>query len=215
VLAGWADQTPKTFRFSLKASRRITHQLKLENAGESVSYLFKVAAILQQRLGPVLFQLPPFLKKDVGRLRDFLGVIPEGCLVAVEFRHPSWFDDEVFDTLRSRNAALCTGDLDDAAKSPPLVATASWGYLRLRRDDYDDAALGSWAERIVAQPWTEAYAYLKHELRGPELASRLNALAGGAPGPGIVKAPGEPPAAQPGIARASRRRPAKRRKSGG
>jgi uncharacterized protein YecE (DUF72 family) len=220
VLAGWADQTPKTFVFTLKATRRITHQLRLENAEESVSHLFKVAAILEQRLGPVLFQLPPFLRKDAGKLRDFLGLLPEGCLAAFEFRHPSWFDDEVFETLRAHNAALCTGDVDDAAKSTPLVATASWGYLRLRRSDYAEPELVSWAERIFAQPWSEAYAYFKHEVRGPELAARLNSLAGEA-GPGLVKAPAPPPAAElepaaepaarPGVTRAAPPRRARRK----
>jgi uncharacterized protein YecE (DUF72 family) len=121
----------------------------------------------------VLFQLPPFLKKDVPLLREFLGELPRELRSAFEFRHVSWFADDVFDALRAHDAALCTGDAEKNDRSPPLVATASWGYLRLRADDYPDQALDAWAERILSQPWSEAYAFLKHEVRGPELALAL------------------------------------------
>lgn len=173
VLAGWAGKVPDGFRFVLKASRRITHQQRLKDADDSVAYLFKVAAALGPKLGPILFQLPPFLKKDVGLLTDFLAALPSGRLAAFEFRNASWFDDAVYDALRARNAALVGGDADKAEKSPPLVATADWGYLRLRAADYADADLARWAESIAAEPFGDVYAFFKHEQHGPALAQAL------------------------------------------
>ncbi len=168
VLAGWAEQTPAGFRFVLKASRRITHIQRLKEVGELVDYLFRTAATLGDRLGPLLFQLPPHMKKDLNRLRVFLELVPPGRRVALEFRHASWFEDDVFELLRAHGAALCfaeTGSGDEEGKSlaVPLVATAAWGYLRLRREDYSDADLESWAARINAQPWSEAFVFFKHE----------------------------------------------------
>jgi uncharacterized protein YecE (DUF72 family) len=186
VLAGWAEQTPPGFRFVLKASRRITHIQRLKDVGELVDYLFTTAATLGERLGPLLFQLPPYMKKDLDRLRAFLELVPKARRVALEFRNASWFEDDVFDLLRAHDAALCvaeTGsddDDDESASEPvPLVATASWGYLRLRRNDYADADLRAWAERIGAEPWSEAYVFFKHEDEGaaPRLALRLMELA--------------------------------------
>lgn len=173
MLSGWADAVPEHFRFALKAPRRITHQQRLKDADESVTYLFKMAAALGPKLGPILFQLPPFLKKDVDRLKDFLTVLPGGCLAAFEFRNVSWFDDAVYDVLRARNAALVGGDADQPGKSPPLVATADWGYLRLRAADYSDADLSRWAKTIAAEPFKDAYAFFKHEKHGPALAQAL------------------------------------------
>jgi len=187
VLAGWAEQTPPGFRFVLKASRRITHIQRLKGVAELVDYLFETAATLGERLGPLLFQLPPYMKKDSDRLRAFLELVPKERRVALEFRNASWFEDDVFDVLRAHDAALCvaeTGSDDDdesASEVVPLVATASWGYLRLRRDDYTDADLHAWAERIAAQPWSDAYVFFKHEDEGaaPRLAQRLLELAAG------------------------------------
>jgi uncharacterized protein YecE (DUF72 family) len=186
VLAGWAEQTPAGFRFVLKASRRITHIQRLKEVGELVDYLFRTAATLGDRLGPLLFQLPPHMKKDLDRLRIFLELVPQDRRVALEFRHASWFEDDVFDLLRAHDAALCfaeTGSEDEEGESlsVPLVATTGWGYLRLRREDYTDADLQSWAKRINAQPWSEAYVFFKHEDEGaaPRLAQRLLELAAG------------------------------------
>jgi uncharacterized protein YecE (DUF72 family) len=184
VLAGWAGQTPESFRFVLKASRRITHIQRLKDVGELVDYLFQTAATLGDRLGPLLFQLPPHMKKDLDRLRVFLELVPKERRVALEFRHASWFEDDVFELLRAHDAALCvaeTGsedDEDEGSEPVPLVATASWGYLRLRRDDYTDANLRSWAERIAGQSWSDAYVFFKHEDEGaaPKLALRLMEL---------------------------------------
>lgn len=173
LVSGWGSRVPDGFRFAIKAPRRITHMQKLKNVEDSVGYLLKATAGLGSKLGSVLFQLPPFLKKDVPLLDEFLAKLPKELRSAFEFRHVSWFADDVFDTLRAYDAALCTGDAEKNERSPPLVATASWGYLRLRADDYTDAALDDWAERIRSQPWSEAYAFLKHEVRGPELAQAL------------------------------------------
>jgi uncharacterized protein YecE (DUF72 family) len=173
LVNGWGSRVPEGFRFAIKAPRRITHMQKLKGAEDSIGFLLNATAGLGPKLGSVLFQLPPFLKKDVPLLQEFLGKLPKALRAAFEFRNVSWFTDDVFDALRAHDAALCTGDAEKGDRSPPLVATASWGYLRLRADDYSDAALDEWAERIRSQPWSEAYAFLKHELRGPELANAL------------------------------------------
>jgi len=180
VLERWAGEVPESFRFVLKASQRITHRKRLRDVGEEISYFFETAAVLGERLGPVLFQLPPFSKKDAPRLRDFLAGLPRGARAALEFRHESWFDDEVFGVLREGGAAHCLADTDEGEADPALVATGDWGYLRLRRSEYSDAELGRWLERIRAQPWREAYVFFKHEDegRGPDLAQRLLALLG-------------------------------------
>jgi uncharacterized protein YecE (DUF72 family) len=178
LLEAWASEVPADFKFVLKASQRITHLQRLKDADESVAYLLDVAATLQQRLGGLLFQLPPNLKKDVPRLRAFLDLLPTQQRAAFEFRHASWFDDEVFALLHDHQAALCIaeaeGDLD-----VPVVATADWGYLRLRRPDYDDAQLKAWAKRVRQQNWQDAFVFFKHEEagRGPQLATRFIELA--------------------------------------
>jgi uncharacterized protein YecE (DUF72 family) len=174
LLRGWAEQVPEHFAFVLKASQRITHIQRLKECGELLRYLFGVTAVLGPRLGPLLFQLPPNFKKDVPRLKSFFGDMPERRRVAVEFRHASWFDDEVFETLRAEGAALCVADTGEEPAAP-LEATAGWGYLRLRRENFSDDELRGWARRIREQPWTDAYVFLKHEEegKGPKLAARL------------------------------------------
>ena len=176
LLEGWATQVPEAFRFVLKASQRITHHKRLKEAGDEVAYFFGVAATLGERLGPALFQLPPNLKKDLPRLEAFLQTIPDGRRAAFEFRHASWFEEDVFQALRSRGAALCIAEDEDLAT--PLVATADWGYLRLRRQDYGDADVAAWAERVRAQKWGEVYVFFKHEDAGsgPKLAAQFLAL---------------------------------------
>jgi len=179
MLERWVEETPESFSFVVKASRRLTHQSRLDDA-DGTAYFFKMTALLGGRLGPALFQLPPHFRKDAGVLRDFLTLVPEGRRVAFEFRHASWFDDEVFDALRSKRAALCLADTDEAP-DPALVPTADWGYLRLRRADYDDRVLSAWAERIRAQPWSETWVFFKHEEEGmgPKLAARFIEHMGG------------------------------------
>ena len=169
----WAAETPASFSFALKAPRRLSHEKRLQDA-EAAAYFFSTSALLAERLGPTLFQLPPFFRKDVGRLSDFLAKVPEGRRVAFEFRHATWFDDEVYGALRAKGAALCLADTDETPVSR-LVATADWGYLRLRRVAYDDAALDTWAQRVRDQPWKEAWVFFKHEEAGtgPKLARQL------------------------------------------
>jgi uncharacterized protein YecE (DUF72 family) len=177
VLESWAAQVPERFRFALKASRRITHFRRLRDAGDETGYLLRTVVALGSRLGALLFQLPPNLPKDLPRLEAFLALLPEGTRAAFEFRHPSWFDDEVFELLRARGAALCVADRgEDGEPETPVVATAPFGYLRLRRERYSREDLVGWAARIGAQPWEEAFAYFTHEREGPALAADLAEL---------------------------------------
>lgn len=178
TLAGWASQTPEDFTFVLKASKRITHDKRLKEVEDSVRYLLPTAAALGTKLGPFLVQLPPNMKKDVPRLRDFLAIFP--ARAAFEFRHTSWFDDEVYAALREKNAAWCIADTGEEG-DPPFVSTADWGYLRLRRVVYEEADLRDWAERIRGQSWGEVFAFFKHEDAGtgPRLAARFMELWGG------------------------------------
>jgi uncharacterized protein YecE (DUF72 family) len=181
VLLEWADQVPAGFRFVLKASRRITHINRLANEDGSLEYFLRTVNVLGERLGPTLFQCPPSLRKDMARLTDFLALVPRTWRAAMEFRHASWFSDEVYDALRAHDIALVAVDEEESeGPGAPLVPTASWGYLRLRRTDYAEDALGGWLERIRSQPWSEAYAFLKHDEdkpTGPEAAVKLAELA--------------------------------------
>lgn len=178
LLQTWAGEVPSDFRFVLKASQRITHLQRLVDANEAVGYLLDVAGTLEQRLGALLFQLPPNLKKDVTRLDEFLALLPPPRRAAFEFRHPSWFDEEVFALLRAHQAALCIAEAEGDLVAP-VVATADWGYLRLRRPDYGDAELKAWAQRVRQQDWQDAFVFFKHEEagRGPQLAQRFLELA--------------------------------------
>ncbi len=187
MLERWAEQVPPEFVFVLKASQRITHRQRLSaESKETVDYLFDVASALGPRLGPVLFQTPPFLKKDTARLRAFLDFLPSDRPVAFEFRHETWRDAEVYETLRARNAALVCADTEESGEAgAPIVPTADWGYLRLRRCDYDDQALRPWMGRIRAQAWQRAFVFFKHEegkpLAWPAIESFIRAGARGAP----------------------------------
>jgi uncharacterized protein YecE (DUF72 family) len=177
LVARWAAEVPAGFTFVLKAPRRITHERKLMEVDDSLAYFFETASTLGPALGPTLVQLPPYFRRDLERLRSFLASVPEGRRVALEFRHESWSDEAVTEALRARGAALCLADVEDGAPQE-ITATARWGYLRLRRPDYTDEDLASWAARIRAQPWDEAFVFFKHEdeARGPEMAARLVSL---------------------------------------
>jgi uncharacterized protein YecE (DUF72 family) len=174
VLETWARSTPERFRFAIKASRRITHlaRLKAETAADSVDFLYRNLAALGAKRGPVLFQLPPFLKKDLPRLSEFLRLLPEGHGAAFEFRNDSWFADDVYDALKAAGAALCLSEREDNAP-PPLVETAPWGYVRLRLETYSDDDLEQWARRLEATSWREIYAYFMHEPTAPTYARTL------------------------------------------
>ncbi len=178
VLERWAEEVPKDFRFVLKASRRITHFQRLKGTDDSLDYLLEVSAVLQARRGPILFQLPPNMKKDSERLKNFVESLPGNAKAAFEFRHESWFDDEVTEILRAADAALCVADNEDS-EAPATLSTASFGYLRLRRADYDDEALTGWLGRAREQGWSEAYVFFKHEDdgAGPRMAKRFLELA--------------------------------------
>jgi uncharacterized protein YecE (DUF72 family) len=175
LLDGWMAKVSDEFRFALKAPRSITHISRLKDAGDGTAHFLKVAATLGARLGPILFQLPPFFRKDVGVLREFLAQLAPGVQAAFEFRHRSWFDDEVTALLSDQGAALVGGDPDEG-EPLPLLATAPFGYLRLRAASYDLAGLAAWHQRIAALPWQTVYVYLKHEVLGPAYAQGLQQL---------------------------------------
>jgi uncharacterized protein YecE (DUF72 family) len=176
MLSRWSEEVPEGFRFALKAPRRITHEKRLRDAESDVAAFLQRSAALGPKLGTVLFQLPPFLKKDLPRLEDFLGLLPPDRPAAFEFRNVSWQDDAVHEALRTHGAMICIADTDEG--ETPLVSTAACGYLRLRREQYDDGDLRAWVERIAAQPWTRAYVYFKHEdgALGTRFAQRFEEL---------------------------------------
>ncbi len=179
TIDNWKAQTPENFRFALKAPQKITHFAKLRDCQDTLDYFCRVILQLGDRLGPVLFQLPPNFKKNAEVLSSFLRELP-AIRAAFEFRHASWLDEEIFDLLRSRNIALC---LADTEKLPaPTVATADYGYLRLRREDYTSADVARWTEfvRGKAAIWRETFVYFKHEESGigPKLAQQMVDLLG-------------------------------------
>ena len=175
---GWAAAVPAPFVFVLKAPQRITHFARLRDVDEPVRVFCDVARTLGARLGPLLFQLPPNFKVDTGRLADLLALLPPDVRAAFEFRNASWFTDEVYTRLAGRNAALCIADNDDGAT--PAVATADWGYLRLRATGYSDDDLRGWlgTMRRIGAHWRDAFVFFKHEDKGtgPALGARLMAL---------------------------------------
>jgi uncharacterized protein YecE (DUF72 family) len=178
VLEAWSAEVPADFKFVLKASQKITHFQRLKNVRDLMEYLLGVAGVLKQRLGPLLFQLPPNLQKDVTRLREFLTLLPQNRRAAFEFRHQSWFDEEVFSLLREFQAVLCIAEAENDLEIP-FESTADWGYLRLRRPDYGDAELKAWAKRVQEHDWREAFIFFKHEDegKGPQMARRFLELA--------------------------------------
>ena len=181
VLENWASATPDGFRFAIKASRRITHMSRLK--ADSAAELGRLSSIATSRAlgakrGPVLFQLPPFLKKDLPRLDGFLELLPDGHDAAFEFRNDSWFADDVYAALKSAGAALCLSEREDNAP-PPLVETAPWGYVRLRLETYSDddlAAVGATGSHATG--WREIYVYFMHEPTAPAYAQTLMKFAG-------------------------------------
>jgi len=178
MLENWHAQVPGGFRFSLKASQRITHFKRLNDVDEETKYFLETASVLGDGLGVVLFQLPPNMKKDVTRLRDFVQKLPAQPRAAFEFRHATWFDEEVLTVLRDQNRALCISDTDDLPATV-IDSTADWGYLRLRRVEYGESDLTEWMKRIKAQPWKDTFVFFKHEDEGtgPRLAAQFLGLA--------------------------------------
>ena len=178
TVEAWAKAVPEEFTFVLKAPQRITHFARLNNIDDVLRFFCDTASLLRARLGPLFFQLPPNFKKDVSRLGDLLMQLPPDRRAAFEFRHESWFADDVYERLRARNAALCIADTEHG--STPAVATADWGYLRLRAVDYTDAQLAGWVDtmRRIGDDWSDAFVFFKHEESGtgPALAKRFEAL---------------------------------------
>jgi uncharacterized protein YecE (DUF72 family) len=176
MLDGWAAKTPSDFRFALKAPQRITHFARLRGAKENLDYFIDTAGALGERLGPVLFQLPPDFGRDDALMADFLEQINGRVQAAFEFRNRSWSDDTVFDALRHAGAALCIAESDRMMS--PVERTAAHVYMRLRKETYDDDGLSQWAERIrvFARDSSEIYVYFKHEAAAPDLAVRLRKL---------------------------------------
>lgn len=177
VVQEWAAQVPESFRFALKASQRITHHSRLKDTEENLTYMLSMFGALESKLGPTLFQLPPYLRKDVPRLEAFLALLPPDWNAVIEFRHESWWDDEVYRALEATGAALCIADNDEV--ETPLVATTDWGYVRLHRDMYDPAALATWVERLTqVKRWKETYVFFTHEGEGsgPPLAESFDQM---------------------------------------
>jgi uncharacterized protein YecE (DUF72 family) len=173
VMKRWAEVVPPGFRFAIKASRRITHMARLKDAGNNIAYLYRQLEPLGDKLGPVLYQCPPNLQKDTELLRAFLSVMPAGSAPVLEFRHASWFDDEVYAFMAERGACLCVSDEDDP--DPPLVRTGEHGYMRLRAEHYDDAALARLLDRARAL-WPTLFVFFKHEQNAPILIERTAEL---------------------------------------
>jgi uncharacterized protein YecE (DUF72 family) len=173
MLKAWVGATPEPFRFAIKAPRRITHIARLKpEATDSVAFLYRNLAALGDKRGPVLFQLPPNLKKDLPRLEAFLAVLPQDHRAAFEFRNETWFSDDVYETLKAASASLCFSEREDNAP-PPLVETASWGYIRLRLETYSNDDLRAWAHRLAATSWRPIHAYFMHEPTAPAYAKTL------------------------------------------
>ena len=176
TVEGWASTAPAGFTYVLKAPQRITHFARLRGVDEPLHYFCDTARTLGDKLGPLLFQLPPNFKKATDRLGELLTILPDGFRAAFEFRHESWFDDEVYALLRSRNASLCIADTEEG--TTPEVATADFGYLRLRAEEYSDDVLKRWIATIdrVGAGWSDAYVFFKHEAESTRRALALRNL---------------------------------------
>lgn len=180
TIAGWDAATPAGFTFVVKAPQRITHIARLKNIDDSLRFFLETVGKLNAKLGPILFQLPPNFKKDLARLSDLLTQFPADVRAACEFRHASWWSDDVYDLLRSTNTALCVADTEEG--TTPLEATAGFGYVRLRDQGYTEESLREWVKKVQAlgSAWSDAFIFFKHEEKGmgPKLAAEFVKLAG-------------------------------------
>jgi uncharacterized protein YecE (DUF72 family) len=174
MIESWKAQAPEGFRFSVKAPQSITHFRRLSNARSQTEQMLKTVAALEDRLGAVIFRLPENMKKDLKRLETFLRELPADTPAVFDFRHPTWFDDEVVALLRSQNQVFCISDIEELPESYTFK-TADWGYVRLRREHYTKAELVKWIKRIKAQKWKDTYVFFKHEDEGtgPKLAAQF------------------------------------------
>ncbi len=173
VLNAWTAQTPKGFRFTLKAHNAITHSRGL-SPGDILEKFLDVTKMLGPRHGLILFQFPPWLQKDMRAITAFLKRVPDGTRAAFEFRHSSWFCDELYERLNKKNLALCAAE-SERLTTPPII-TANYEYYRLRLVHYTDKEIAEYARRIRNGSSKEIYVYFKHEEAGtgPILASKLN-----------------------------------------
>jgi uncharacterized protein YecE (DUF72 family) len=175
LVSGWAAQTPSPFKLTLKAPRRITHDNRLKNCGELVTGFCAVADTLGEKLGALLFQLPPNLKKDVALFDAFLDELPPKVRAAFEFRHASWLDGDIYDRLARRNLALCVADSEKM--STPVTIGADYAYFRLRDEGYTPNDIVRWADTIARDTAScrDVFVYFKHEEqgKGPEFARIL------------------------------------------
>jgi uncharacterized protein YecE (DUF72 family) len=189
MLENWRAAVPPGFVFALKGSQRVTHMKRLDDVAEEVTRFYGAALTLKDALGPVLWQLPPWQRKDLGRLKEFLALLPKGARAVLEFRHVSWFGDDVLALLADAGVAMCIAESEERAT--PVVATTRFGYLRLRRPDYDAEKLADWLGQVRAFAWDEAYVFFKHEDegRGPAYALQFGALAGGTDALGLEGRP--------------------------
>ncbi len=180
TIAGWDAATPDGFIFVLKAPQRITHIARLKFVDKPLAYFCDTARALGPKLGPLLFQLPPNFKKDLDRVHDLLPLLPADLRCAFEFRHESWFADDVYELLKTRNVALCVADTEEG--TTPIVATADFGYLRLRDEGYTKKGLEKWARTVeqLGKRWRDVFVFFKHEESGigPKLARRFAELLG-------------------------------------
>ena len=180
TIGHWLEVTPDGFTFVLKVSQRITHHARLKEVEQPLKYFTDTAAQLGPKLGPPLFQLPPNFKKELDRLDEVLQLVPPEIRTAWEFRHGSWFDEEVYKVLRTRNAALCVADTETG--TTPQVGTGGFGYLRLRDAGYPQEALERWVATVkrLGAGWEDVYVFFKHEEagQGPALAAQFATLFG-------------------------------------
>jgi uncharacterized protein YecE (DUF72 family) len=178
AIGAWRAQVPESFRFAIKAPRRITHVKRLKDCQSELTFLFKALEALKPCLGSVLFQLPPFAKVDVAALSSFVEHLPQNCRGAFEFRNPTWLTPDVYAVLRARNLAFVHSEVDEPLAGD-LPWTADWAYLRLRRVVYTAADLDTWLARLRAANLTEAHVFFKHEdqATGPLLAEQFQQLA--------------------------------------
>jgi uncharacterized protein YecE (DUF72 family) len=178
IIAAWEAATPAVFQFALKAPKRVTHDARLNNIDEPLGYFLETVRGLGAKLGPILFQLPPNFKKQIDRLERLLARVPADLRYAFEFRHPSWFSDDVYRLLGGANAALCIADTEQG--TTPLVATADFGYLRLRDEGYASADLAAWSRTVreLGGRWQTTFVYFKHEESGlgPAFAREFRGL---------------------------------------
>jgi uncharacterized protein YecE (DUF72 family) len=174
AVESWRAQVPKNFRFSVKAPQSITLYRRLKDAGWQTKQMLETVSVLEDRLGAVLFRMPEDMKKDLARLESFLKELPADTPAAFEFRHATWFDEEVVELLRSYNRVLVISDTDEMPVND-IVKTADWGYVRLRRGQYSAADLKGWTKQIKTQKWKTAYVFFKHddEGTGPKLAAQF------------------------------------------